>query len=111
MTSPRTRILLQYHPNVSDNAGCALVVRNDVIEDCTQFLQIELTCREESLCRLGVAQDGGQGLVEIVNQRSRALVAVRALLHEQLHTAPAAPPLRNERGEQQQLKDRRGGEQ
>jgi hypothetical protein len=98
MTSLRTRTLLQYDPNVSDYAGCALVVRNDVIEYRTQFLQIELTRCEESLCRLGVGQDSGQGLVEIVNQRARTLVAAHTLLQEQAHTASAASPLRDERG-------------
>ena len=34
--------LLQYHSHLSYYPGCALVVRNDVIEDGTQFLQIEL---------------------------------------------------------------------
>jgi len=111
MTSPRTCVLLEYHSYVSDYAGCALVVRNNVIEDCTQFLQIELTCCEESLRGLGVAQDGSQGLVELVNQRSRALIGARALLDEQVNAASGASPLRNERGDQHQLNDRRGGEQ
>jgi hypothetical protein len=110
MTSPQTRALLQYRSNLSDYAGRTLVVRNDVIEDCTQFLRLELACGKESLCRLGVAQDGSQGLIELVNQRSRALVGACALLDEQVHAASAASPLRNERGDQHQLNDRRGAE-
>ena len=110
MTSLRTRILLQYDSNIADYAGCALVVRNDVIEYRTQFLQIELIRCEESLCRLGVAQYGRQRLVELVNQLSGALVAARTLVDEQFHAASAAPPLGSERGDQHQLNDRRGGE-
>ena len=41
--NPRARAVLKYDANVSDYAGCALIVRNDVVEDRTQFLQIELT--------------------------------------------------------------------
>src|SRR6266404_2028253 len=98
MTSPRTRALLQYGSNASDYAGCALVVANDVIEDGTQFLQIQLTRCQESLCRLGVAQYGRQRLVELVNQLSGALVAARTLVDEQFHAASAASPLGSERG-------------
>jgi hypothetical protein len=110
MTSNRTRALLQYDSNLADDTGRALVVRYYVIEDFTQFLQIELICREKSLCGLRVAQDGGQGLVQLVNQYSRALVGTRALPDEQSHAAPAASPLRDERGDQHQLNDRRSGQ-
>jgi hypothetical protein len=42
MTSPRTFALLQYDSNAPDYPGRPLVVSNDVIENFTKFLQIEL---------------------------------------------------------------------
>jgi hypothetical protein len=45
-----------------------------------------------------------------VNEYSRALVGARPLLYEQIPAAPATPPLRDERGDQHQLHDRRGPE-
>jgi hypothetical protein len=64
---------------------------------------------QEPLCGLGVAQNRRQRLIELVHQRSRALVRPRPLLGKQAHASPAAPPLRNQRGDQYQLNDRGSG--
>ena len=49
------------------------VVLDDVAQNLPQCLHIDLRFGGEDLCRLRVAQDGGEGLLEFVGESSRKL--------------------------------------
>ena len=98
--------LLSLARDAADGAGSTLGVGDDIAEDLAQLLLIELVRSQESLRRLGVAENGRQRLIELMNQRAGTLVNARAFAFEQLEVAPATSPLSDERNDQHQLSNR-----
>jgi hypothetical protein len=58
----------QQTPQPADHSGRALVVLDDVLEDRPHLLTVRPLRPQDPLGRLGVAQDRGEGLAELVRQ-------------------------------------------
>ena len=64
-------LLFQEGPDFPDHLRSPVVVPDDVPEDLGDLLHVGIVLREETLRRLGVAEDGGQGLIDLMGQGAR----------------------------------------
>jgi len=63
----------QQRAHAADHVPGATVVIDDIGQDIFQFVGVERILHENPLCRLGIAQDRHQRLVELVRKRPRKL--------------------------------------
>src|SRR5206468_5341972 len=65
--------LLEKATEPADHVARPLVVLDDVVEDLPHHVEVRRIGAENALAGLGIAQDRGQGLVELMGERSREL--------------------------------------